>query len=280
MRNLFLFLQKHRLFILFLFLMLVSITLTVQFNQYQRSVFINSANAITGRLFITTSSIKNYFLLSAQNEDLRNQIADLKTKMRESYYVDTVSAIHINDTIFKQQYAYIAAKVIDNSILSEQNYLTLDKGKRHGVEKGQGVICGDGVVGVVTDVSERFAVVMSVLNKRSAVSQKIGEGNYFGTLTWDGKSYRYAQLEGVNRFAEIKKGDKVRTSGYSINFPENVKVGKISSVLLEEGSNFFTIEVELSTNFANLHSVYIIQNLFKQELESISKNPQQQNNEK
>ncbi len=266
MRNLILFFQRFYVFFLFLFLFVLSLSILVSNNNYQRASFLNASNTVTGTVYDGVSQVRSFFNLAQENERLRTENAELKSILRSSYYVDTITAVQVNDSVYKQQYTYIPAKVVNNSIDKKYNYITLNRGALHGVKRHQGVICDQGVVGVVIHVSDHYCTVMSVLNRNLKISPKIDSTNYFGTLSWDATSVRRAQLTQINRFAEVAEGQRVLTSGFSTNFPENIVIGTIAEVELKEGGNFYDIEVELSTNFANLTSVYIVQNLLKDEL--------------
>jgi len=266
MRNLFLFIQRFYVFFVFLLLLVLSFFILVSNNLYQRSAFINTSNVVAGELFTVVSDVRSYFKLKKENEMLLDENARLKSLMRSAYYVDTVSAIVINDSVYKQHYSYIDAQVINNSVDKKYNYITLNRGAIHGVKKHQGVICQEGVVGVVVKVSDRFCTVMSVLNRKTSIPPKIDSLMYFGSVKWDGSAFNYAQLTEIIRFVPIKAGQKVYTSGYSEHYPEGVLIGEIEEVQLKEDSEFYNIQVKLSTNFTSLRSVYIVQNLFKEQI--------------
>lgn len=278
MRNLFLFIQRYYVFFVFLLLLVLSFFILISNNLYQRSAFINSSNAVTGELFSSVSDVRSYFQLKKENEALLEENARLKSLMRDAYYVDTVTAIQINDSIYKQRYAYIDAQVINNSVDKKYNYITLNRGAIHGVKKNQGVICKDGVVGVVVKVSDRFCTVMSVLNRKTSIPPKIDTLMYFGSVKWDGDAFDVAQLTDINQFAPIKEGQKVFTSGYSEHYPEGVLIGEIAEVSLKDANNFYDIQVKLSTNFTSLRSVYIIQNLFKEQILELEEETREEDN--
>lgn len=266
MRNLLLFLQRHYVFVSFLILFAISFFILVNFNRYQRSAFIHSANVVTGNIYKVSAGISSYFNLRIENEALHQENSQLKSLMREMYYVDTISAVYVNDSFYRQRYEYIPARVINNSIDKKYNYITLDKGSIHGVQRNQGVICSDGVVGVVVKVSERFSTVMSVLNRKTSIPPKVDSMVYYGSIKWDGGSYQTVQLTEINQFAPVQIGQKVYTSGYSGHYPESIPIGTIERINLKEGSNFYDIDVKLSTDFSRLTSVYIVQNLFKEQI--------------
>ncbi|HCS21204.1 MAG TPA: rod shape-determining protein MreC [Bacteroidetes bacterium] len=269
MHNLFLFIQRFYVFFFFLLLTSFSLFILISNNLYQRSAFINTSNAVTGELYTLVSEVRNYFHLKTENEALLLENAELKSRMRDAYYVDTVTSISVNDSIYKQRYQYIDAQVINNSVDKKYNYITLNRGRIHGVQKNDGVICDQGVVGVVVKVSDRFCTVMSLLNRKTNIPPKVDTLMYFGSVKWDGNSFSYAQLTDINRFAPVKVGQMVYTSGYSEHYPENIKIGQIESVNLKDGSNFYDIEIKLSTDFTSLHSVFIVQNLFKAEVHAL-----------
>lgn len=266
MRNLFLFIQRYYVFFVFLLLLVLSFFILISNNLYQRSVFINSSNAVTGELYSSVSYVRGYFQLKKENKALLEENARLKSLMRDAYYVDTATAIQINDSIYKQRYAYIDAQVVNNSVDRKYNYITLNRGAIHGVKKNQGVICKDGVVGVVVKVSDRFCTVMSVLNRKTSIPPKVDTLMYFGSVKWDGDAFDKVQLTDINQFAPIKVGQKVYTSGYSEHYPEGIMIGEIAEVSLKDANNFYDIDVKLSTNFTSLRSVYIVQNLFKEQI--------------
>ena len=266
MRNLFLFIQRFHVFFTFLLLLVLSLFILISNNAYQRSAFLNSSNAVVGTLYSSISDVRAYFNLGKENDRLREENARLKTIMRESYYVDTVSAVQVNDSVYKQHYAYIAAKVINNSVDRHYNYITLDKGELHGVRKNQGVICDRGVVGVVVKVSPHFCTVMSLLNTKTSIPPKVDTAMYFGSVKWDASSIYHVQLTEINRFAPVKVGQNVYTSGFSEHYPEGIPIGTIEKIDLEEGENFYDIEVRVSTDFTSIRSVYIVRNLLKDEV--------------
>ena len=110
---------------------------------------------------------------------------------------------------------------------------------------------------------------MSVLNSKFKVTPKLKGNTSIGRLVWKNNSPYYATIEGINKFNILKKGDIVQTSQYSSLFPENVMIGTVSEVKPAPGGSFLEVKVKLSTNFTNLRSVYIINNLQKEEIETI-----------
>ena len=67
------------------------------------------------------------------------------------------------DSVPRRQFSFIPAKIINASINKQFNFLTLDKGRHHGLEPEMAVISPRGVVGVVYSVSGNYASVIGKL---------------------------------------------------------------------------------------------------------------------
>ena len=169
----------------------------------------------------------------------------------------------VTDSTHMQHYTYVPVKVINNSTQRRNNYLTINKGILQGVEPEMAVISSNGIVGIVKDVSKDFASVISVLHKNSSISARLSENGYFGSLIWDGRDPRIAQLTDIPHHVTIKEGMTVETSGFSSMFPRGIPVGKVLSSDIASGDNFHTIDVELNTDMNSISMVYVVNNLMR-----------------
>jgi rod shape-determining protein MreC len=277
MRNIFLFLWRSYFFILFLLLEVLSFYLIVQNNNFQRASFINSTNAVSAAIYSYVSSITEYVHLKPANELLAKENALLRAQTPNAFYNNIVLHRSVNDTLFKQQFTYITAKVINNSTGKRNNYLTLNRGQIHGIKPEMGVIASNGIVGIVKDVSPHYCSVLSLLHKDTKISAKIAHTNYFGSLVWEGGNPRFATLLDIPKHVDLKIGDRIITTSYSAIFPEGITIGTIAAFEVKPGANFYTIKIFLSTEFQNITHVYIVNNLMKEEqqkLEEAIKNDQ------
>ncbi|NUM31850.1 MAG: rod shape-determining protein MreC [Bacteroidetes bacterium] len=269
MRNFFLFIQRYSHFFLFLILESLAFYIIYTFNIYHHAVILNTSNNVNGNIIKQRANITRYFTLADENIRLQNENNELRKQIIESYYIDKGDTIRNTDTSFRQKFTYITGNVIQNSTDKINNYLTIDKGTRHGVKKNMGVICPEGIVGIVVVASENFSIAMSVLNSKFKITPKLAGNSSIGRIVWKGNSPFFVNIEGVNKFNTVKKGEIVKTSPYSTIFPENVMIGKITEVKSSVTETFLTIKVKLSSNFTNLRSVYIINNLQRNEIETL-----------
>lgn len=263
MQNLWIFLTRHFHWLLFVFLEAVSVVMLFNYNSYQGSTWVSSANAIAGSVYQLQSEVEHFFSLTTQNKELaeRNIFLELQLdRYRQKFYDMTGDTTAIERAEFDnmKEFQLISAKVIANSVNSLDNMMTIDRGRADGIQPDMGVVCGNGIVGVTYLVSEHYSVILPALNKRSRISCSIRGQDYFGYLSWDGRDPMTAFVEDIPRHAQFKKGDWIETSGYSSIFPHGISVGKIEKIFNSADGLSFRLQIRLSTDFSCLRDVCII----------------------
>jgi rod shape-determining protein MreC len=121
----------------------------------------------------------------------------------------------------------------------------------------------------VVNTTDNFATIMPVLHSNSRNSVKISRINTNGSLVWRGGDFRYATLIDIPTTHKLYPNDTIVTSGMANDFPEGIMVGFVEQTMTERGSGFYTIKVRLATEFTKLDHVYIIDNHFKAEQDSL-----------
>ena len=265
MRNLLDFLVKYNYWFLFLFLEAVSFVLLFQFNSYQWSVWFSSANAVTGKLYETSSEIESYFQLSKINSELtqRNLYLEQRLHKLEKQIGDSAADSTMEKSLLVkslQPYRLIPAKVISMTAGRLDNLITINKGEVDGIKKDMGVVCGTGVVGIVYLTSKHYSIVIPILNSQSNISCVIQGRGYFGYLHWTGGDVSQAYVDDVPRHAHFRLYDNVVTSGYSSVFPAGIIVGKILHVYNSADQMSYRLRVKLSTDFGKLRDVCVVDN--------------------
>lgn len=271
MRNFIQFLVKNSFVFLFLFLEVIAFALLINNNNYQNSKFFNSSNYLVGNLFESVSNVTDYFKLKTTNSELAQHNAELLSVSINSFTKIYGKTILINDTSYFQKFVYTSAKVINNSTNQRENYITLDKGAINGIKPGMAVVNSNGIVGIVKNVSPNFSSVISLLHQKMSISGKLKKSEYFGSVIWDSdeNNHRTATLKEIPNHVDIQKGDTIVTSGFSAIFPEGLPIGTVQYFDIPEGSNFYTIIIELTTDFKKLSHVYIVKSLQKEELDKL-----------
>ncbi|MFA6404230.1 MAG: rod shape-determining protein MreC [Salinivirgaceae bacterium] len=265
MRSLLNFFYTYHFIILFLLMEFFSFFLLIQYNDYQKASFLNSSNQISGIVYKKFSSISQYLSLKDKNLQLMNIITDSRNTSLTSFKQYKVPLINVYDTIYQQQYQFLNATVINNSVNKSNNFLTLNIGRKQGIDKGMAVVSPEGIVGVVKDVSANYASVISLLNQNLKISAMFKKSGYFGSINWNGANYQYITFSELPSHVSVAIGDTVITSGYSAMFPKGELVGIVSEVDKSETGEFIEVKVQLAVDFKKLQHVMVIKNFLLQE---------------
>ncbi len=269
MRNLYRFILKYQFFFLFLFLEAVAIMLVFQHQQYQRTFYLHSANAISGRLLHMSNGVTSFLLLRQANRQLVEENTLLLNRQMENFMITDQQQFVARDSLYQARYTYQHARVINNSVTRRNNYMTLNKGSRHGIAPDMGVLLTNGVAGIVKDVTKNFSSVMSLLHSDMQLSVMLKRNGHIGSLRWEGRDYRLASVEYIPAHASLHLGDTIVTSGYSTIFPPGIFIGTLTDWEVRRGETFITATVELALDFNKLSYVYLVNNLMKEEQDGL-----------
>lgn len=268
MRNIFLFIRRYFNFILFLLLQGFSIYLIVHYSNYHKAIFSKTANQLTGKVNEKYNSISYYFQLKRTNDSLVAANERLYNKLKNDFDIPDTASNYLVDSIKVdsmerfRRYHYFPAKVVYNSVAAQNNFIVLGRGASQSIKEGMGVIDHNtGVVGIVTEVSADYAVVMSLLHKDSHLSGKLLKGGESGILNWDGKEPNIISLNGIPKSAKVAKGDTIVTSGLSTSsIPKGMMLGIVQEVKSDKSTNNYLIKFKTSVDFANVEFVFVIDN--------------------
>ena len=269
MQKLFEILKRYDHVVVFVLLTVASILLMSRSTYYHRSRLAAWASSIAGGWYQGVDNVGGYFGLKGENDRLAAENARLRAQLAESYISYTDSVFSVNDTVYRQRYDYTEARVIKNSWSQQNNYIMIGKGSSHGIEVDMAVISPDGIVGVVVGTTPNFATVMPVLHSDSRNSVKVKRTGISGSLVWDGKDYRFAQVLDVPTTHQFEPGDTIVTSGLANDFPEGRPVGYVESAETLKGTGFYKVRIRLATDFNKLDHVYVIDNMFRREQQQL-----------
>lgn len=281
MRNVFLFIRKYFNFIFFLIIQGVAVYIFFNYNKFHEAVFMGVASEITGRINKQYNGVEYYFQLKKTNDNLVKENERLRNLLLQDFLASDTSVLLVTDSAKlasikrdslepHRRYQYFAAKVINNSVSDQNNYLTINRGTAQGIEKDMTVVSPTGIVGKVVHVSKNMATVMSLLHSESRLSASLLKGGETGTVDWDGIDPRLISFRNIPKSAQVQKGDTVVTSPYS-TFPPGQPVGIVEEVESPASSNFYSLKLKPLTNFFNVQFVYAVKNLQKEEQDALEK---------
>ena len=199
--------------------------------------------------------------LKAQNDDLVNQLTNIKTEQHE---LESLRELYQLDEKYPT-YEKIAANVVAKDSGNWFSSFTINRGKKDGIEPGMNVIAGSGLVGIVTDVGPNYSKVRSIIDDANNVSAMItstGDNiNVSGNLKTMNESMVITFSELRDDENLVKAGDMVVTSYVSDQYHQGILIGYISSV--EIGPNKLTKIGTITpvADFEHLEYVFVIKNI-------------------
>jgi rod shape-determining protein MreC len=275
MRNVFLFLKRYSVLIIFLVLQGLALSMLFSYNRFHQTTYGMFSNEVAGKLNKRVNKVESFFTLSEQNQALRKQNAALLSYLPSGSVSPDTSFLVVSDTIAVdslksyRQYQYFDAKIISNSVFLQQNYIVLHRGAVQGIMPNMAVVGTDGLIGTVISVSENMAIVMSLLHRQSKVIAVLKKGSGLGEVSWDGKDPRFLVLSKVPKTIVVKKGDTVVSSPYSDKFPPGIPIGYVEKIDQDQETNTYKLKIRTAVDFYAVQHAYIVKNLLQEEIDQL-----------
>lgn len=206
----------------------------------------NLVNNISGVFKIHPS----YSQLKEENARLMLEINKLRKAGIENKNLREM--LSISDTI---KYQLIAADVVSKLVNKIQGNFILNKGMSDGVKVGMPVINSNGLVGIVSEVTENFSVIKTLYNSSLNIAVTVQNINVDGVLSWNGHELI---IKNIPTTYEINIGDRVETSDFSSLFPPNIPIGKISKKESLALGLLHTIYIEPYADIRSSENLFIL----------------------
>ena len=258
--------------------------MVVSYSKYHEAAFSELSNEYTGAINTKYYNLQKYFYLKNTNDSLIKANQLLYNKLKSNYAIPDslgksfIDTMRLDSVAQFKKYEFIATRIVSNSISSQSNYLVLDKGTNDQLKVGMGVVDPNkSVIGIITEITDKYSVVMSLLHKDSHISGKLTKGGQTGTLSWDGSEVNAITLNNIPKSSKIIKGDTIISSGFSTALPKGMTIGYVDKLYKDPSSNYLKIKFLSAANFYNLQYAYVIRN-FEQDgiqaaLDKIKKQP-------
>ncbi|MFM2231567.1 MAG: rod shape-determining protein MreC [Bacteroidota bacterium] len=275
MRNVFLFLKRYSVFILFLVLQGLALSMLFSYNRFHQTIYGMFSNEVAGNLNNRVNKVESFFTLSEQNQALRRQNAALLSYLPSGSVIPETSFQLVADMVkvdslkSYRQYQYFDAKIISNSVFLQQNNMVLHRGSAQGIVPNMAVVGTDGLIGTVISVSENMSIVMSLLHRQSKVIAVLKKGSGLGEVSWDGKDPRFLLLSKIPKTIVVKKGDTVVSSPYSDKFPPGLPIGYVEKIDQDQETNTYKLKIRTAVDFYSVQHAYIVKNLLQEEMDQL-----------
>ena len=248
-------------------------------NSMQRLWTMRLSHGFMAKTWGFTQTVRGYFSLAGQNEELALENHRLREMIRE--YEDAAKAtdISLQSVTRDDGFVYTPAQIIKSGTNSQHNYLILDKGSEDGIVQNSGIISSKGVIGIVDAVSRHYSYAISFLNTEVNISSRLGGTGAVGPLAWDGKNTDGAILKEIPLQYRYSPGDTVYTSGYSVIFPPDIPLGTAGDASIINGATN-EITVNLFQDYTALKFVTIVRNTRAAEIEALEQTREDKDNKR
>lgn len=201
--------------------------------------------------------------LQEENEELREELENLKQENLK-YQEEQVELNYLRD-LYKLDNVYLSynkvgANVIGRNSDNWYSTFTIDKGSRDGIETDMNVISGNGLVGIVYQVSENYSLVRSIIDDESRVSAMLINTSDICAVSGDLKlmDSGYVRLNYLDADVVIKDGDRIVTSSISNKFLPGILIGYAKDVTLDANNLTQSGYLVPAVDFKHIQKVLVI----------------------
>lgn len=153
------------------------------------------------------------------------------------------------------RFQLIAADVVSKLVNKIQGNFIINKGSVNGIRVGMPVLNHQGLIGIISDVAEKFSVVKTLFNSSLNIAVTLQKINVDGVLNWNGKELT---IKNIPTTYEIEVGDNVTTSDFSTLFPPDIPVGIISEKESIALGLLHTLSVEPYAEISSVSSLFVV----------------------
>ncbi|MEM1092982.1 MAG: rod shape-determining protein MreC [Bacteroidota bacterium] len=191
--------------------------------------------------------------LTQLNIDLANELAISRGALEENARLRAM--LDMADTL---AVPHVPARVVDKDITRQQNFITIDRGRRDGVAVDMAVLTPEGIIGRVHTVGERYAQVMTYLHTNYRIPARLLDIGADGILSWSGQRRDRLSLDYIPITETVTPGMKVVTNGYSQVFPPGFVIGEVDTVRVRPGQNDLDIDLIPASPITRVQYVFVL----------------------
>lgn len=198
-------------------------------------------------LFLFASQVNRFLTAINPNLDTSKIVINYDKHLKEE--LDNIKKI--NDIKFDDNLDIIVSRVKYRDVYEYSNTLTIFKGSKNNINVGDAVLTNNGLLGIINKTYDYYSVVSLITNKKSNISVKINDA--VGVLKMKNSKL---VVTSINNYKNISIGDEIYTSGLG-NLPDNIYVGKVKKVSLNDTEIEKVIEVDIENRLDTLDYLFI-----------------------
>ena len=221
------------------------------------------ANALTTHAENFYGYIFKYESLSAENEALKAQIAEMQNEARQAdaYQRENQRLKKLLDFLSSHDdYVSVDAYIIGRDSTDWSSELTINKGTDAGIYPDMCAITANGeVVGLVVEAGSNYAVIKTVLDSSLEISGTIASTGHNGMVQGGYTSGRkdLLRMDYLPSSSIIRNKDEVVTSGSTV-YPRNLILGYVVDAGFDETGVAKYAILEPATDIAALEQIFVI----------------------
>jgi len=229
--------------------------------------FLVFTSRVQGSLELLAYRFKGYRDLQSENTELRKQLSELAARVAQIAELERENHEFHSMLDFKHrsELKLISAKVIGRDPSNWWNTILVDRGSADGVMDDMPALTVEGLVGKTIEVKENSARVILIVDENCKISGWLKESRQYGIVQGNilaGGKNSQCRMMFIDRSAQIKKNDKVYTSGLGGIFPKGILIGTVSSVVADPASSSQTalykeIDIAPAVDLARIDEVFI-----------------------
>jgi rod shape-determining protein MreC len=207
------------------------------------------------------NGVFSYGDLEAENEDLRERIAELEGEMAQSEdALEQLDEIDRLEGIRRwTDEESVVARVTGSSLSNFEQTVELDKGSDQGISVGMPVVTGAGLVGRVVQVTGSRSAVQLVTDPTFDFGVRLSGSDEVAIAHGTGEGEPLAVEEGIPVNVEVNERQLVTTSGGDRGIlPQDIPVGRVLSVTTSADQLHRVLEVRLLADLDDLSYVRVI----------------------
>ncbi len=239
----------------------------------------NGATTVASDVKRFVTNWHNYDKLQSDYDDLSRE--NLQLSLELSNAEEAIEENERLQSLLNAQSAYesldpIYARVIARDAGQWYSTFAINRGDSSGISVGMSVVNEDGLIGRVYEVGLNYSKVICIVDSRSGLSCLIQRTRDNGILRGgvsdtndEAECYIY-YLPNLNN---IVPGDVVVTSGTDETYPKGLKIGTVTQVSLNAGSEGNYAVVTPYVDFQHIEEVLVLREVVETTSESLSALP-------
>jgi len=223
--------------------------------------FLTSGSGLKKQITSVRTGLKSLDQLEHENAALQVENRELRATNQSLRDVEhEVNRLrHALNYRERSVFKLIAAEIVARDSSTWWRTVTINRGRRDGIETDMPVVTDEGLIGKTTSVSDVISVVLLVSDENCRVAASVEGSREQGIVSGQRVTTGLTPLMDLNflsKQADLKPGQKVYTSGVGGVFPSGLLIGVVKSYRVREldGQAQLTPAVDLS----HLEDVFVV----------------------